>query len=79
MPSVPRATALSKPGLFTHVWAAARLLCHRLCAMRQAMAGRRALARMDDRMLADIGVSRGQAEFEMNRKPWETAPSVRRQ
>jgi uncharacterized protein YjiS (DUF1127 family) len=47
--------------------------------MRQAMAGRRALARMDDRTLADIGISRGQAEFEMNRKPWDTAPSVRRQ
>jgi uncharacterized protein YjiS (DUF1127 family) len=47
--------------------------------MRQAMAGRRALARMDDRMLADIGISRRDAAYEMNRKPWDTAPSERRQ
>jgi uncharacterized protein YjiS (DUF1127 family) len=47
--------------------------------MRQAMAGRRALARMDDRMLADIGRSQSEAAFEMNRKPWDTAPLERRQ
>jgi uncharacterized protein YjiS (DUF1127 family) len=47
--------------------------------MRQAMAGRRALARMHDRKLADIGISRSHAAYKMNRKPWDTAPSERRQ
>jgi len=79
MPSVPRATTLSKPGLFTNIWAAAQRLCRHFGAMRQAMASRRALARMDDRMLADIGLSQSEAAFEMNRKPWDTAPSGPRQ
>ncbi len=74
MPSVVRASVLSKPRLFASGWRAAQLLCQRFGAMRQAMAGRRALARMDDRMLADIGLSQSEAAYEMNRKPWDTAP-----
>lgn len=31
---------------------------------------RRNLRVLDDRMLADIGVSRAQAQFEANRAPW---------
>lgn len=31
---------------------------------------RRNLAVLDDRMLADIGISRAQAQFEADRKPW---------
>jgi uncharacterized protein YjiS (DUF1127 family) len=31
---------------------------------------RRNLHRLDDRMLADIGVSRAQAHYEAERKPW---------
>jgi uncharacterized protein YjiS (DUF1127 family) len=42
--------------------------------LRQTVAGRRALARMDERMFADIGISQSEAAFEMNRKPWDTAP-----
>jgi uncharacterized protein YjiS (DUF1127 family) len=41
--------------------------------MRAAMAGRRALAAMDARMLADIGLSACEAAEEINRKPWDTA------
>jgi uncharacterized protein YjiS (DUF1127 family) len=42
-----------------------------LAAMRRAIEGRRALADMDARMLADIGVSRAEADAEINRKPWD--------
>lgn len=45
-----------------------------LQAMRRAMRERRALAVMDARMLADIGLSRAEAEIEINRKPWDIAP-----
>jgi len=79
MPSLVRAAVVSKPRLFASVWGAAQLLCQRFGAMRQAMSGRRALARMDARMLADIGLSQSEAAFEMNRKPWDTAPLERRQ
>jgi len=42
--------------------------------VRRAWQGRRALATMDARMLADIGFSRADAETEINRKPWDIAP-----
>ena len=29
------------------------------------------LAEMDDRMLADLGISRAQADFQLSRAPWE--------
>ncbi len=38
-------------------------------ACRQAQ--RRSLARLDDHLLRDIGVSRGEAEREANRRFWE--------
>jgi uncharacterized protein YjiS (DUF1127 family) len=28
---------------------------------------------MDDRMLADLGISRAQAQFELSRSPWDFA------
>lgn len=31
---------------------------------------RQDLAEMDDRMLADLGISRAQADFQLNRAPW---------
>jgi uncharacterized protein YjiS (DUF1127 family) len=46
----------------------------KLAAIRHAVGGRRALARMDGRMLADIGISRCEAAQEINRKPWDTSP-----
>ncbi len=45
----------------------------RLVEMRRAIQGRRAIAQMDARMLADIGMSRADAQEEMRRKPWDTS------
>ncbi|MBU6449131.1 MAG: DUF1127 domain-containing protein [Rhodospirillales bacterium] len=43
-------------------------------SMHQMIEGRRAIARMDARMLADIGLSRADAEEEMRRRPWDNKP-----
>jgi uncharacterized protein YjiS (DUF1127 family) len=43
----------------------------RLAVIRATLKGRRALARMDARMLSDIGITPTQAEFEINRRPWD--------
>jgi len=75
MPAAERALTFWKPMASARIWAAVQLLFHRLRAMRQAVAGRRALAGMDERMFADIGISQSEAAFEINRKPWDTAPS----
>ena len=45
-----------------------------LAAMWRVVTTRRMLAEMDDRMLADIGISRAQAAFEADRLPWDTEP-----
>lgn len=45
--------------------------------MVRAHQTRRMLAEMDDRMLADIGVSRGDASVEAARLAWDTAPRIR--
>ena len=42
-----------------------------LVAMFRARRTRHMLAEMDDRMLADIGVGRGQAHHEANRPFWD--------
>ena len=47
------------------------LALQRLAEIRAAIGGRRALAAMDGRMLSDIGLSRAEAEEEINRKPWD--------
>ncbi|WP_426956724.1 DUF1127 domain-containing protein [Muricoccus radiodurans] len=39
--------------------------------MVRAIEERRLLATLDDRMLADIGVSRSEAAREANRAPWD--------
>jgi uncharacterized protein YjiS (DUF1127 family) len=53
-------------------------LSRRLRAICRVAAERRALARMDDRGFADMGISRAQALHEMNRRPWDTAPATSR-
>lgn len=40
----------------------------------RAIATRRQLAAMDDRMLADIGISRAEALEEAGRAPWDLMP-----
>lgn len=35
---------------------------------------RRALEEMDPRMLADLGISRAQADYQLSRAPWELPP-----
>ncbi len=54
------------------------LMAARLAEIRQAVQGRRAIARMDARMLSDIGLSRAEAMREINRKPWDTKAIPRR-
>jgi uncharacterized protein YjiS (DUF1127 family) len=44
----------------------------RIAEMRHAVEGRRAIARMDARMLSDIGLSHGEALDEIGRRPWDT-------
>lgn len=44
-----------------------------LAQMARARQTRRMLAEMDDRMLADIGVGRGDAQMEAARAPWDLA------
>ncbi|MBC7801576.1 MAG: DUF1127 domain-containing protein [Gemmatimonadaceae bacterium] len=39
--------------------------------MARARATRRMLTEMDDRMLADIGIGRGDAQTEAARAPWD--------
>ncbi len=74
MSAVKRALTLPKPAIFVGIRPAAQRMIAWAYAMRQTVAGRRALARMDERMFADIGISQSEAAFEMNRKPWDTAP-----
>ena len=45
-----------------------------LSGMAQAIATRRQLAEMDDRMLSDIGISRADALAEFSRAPWDCGP-----
>ena len=44
-----------------------------LRAMMRARTTRRMLAEMDDRLLADIGVGRGDAQHEAQRPMWDLA------
>lgn len=44
-----------------------------LAEMRRARRTRRLLAEMDDRMLADIGIGRGDALMEASRAPWDVS------
>ena len=48
-----------------------------LAVMVRTHQTRRLLAEMDDRMLADIGVSRGDASMEAARPAWDTATRIR--
>lgn len=45
-----------------------------LVTMLRARRTRRLLLEMDDRMLADIGIGRGEAWMEATRSPWDLQP-----
>ena len=60
----------SRPSL-RRALAEAALVLH---AMFRARATRRLLTEMDDRLLADIGVGRGDALHEARRPMWDLAP-----
>ena len=49
----------------------ARRALTRLAEMRRAHRTRRLLAEMDDRLLSDIGIGRGEALMEVSRAPWD--------
>ncbi len=55
----------------------ARALRARWTFMRRAAETRRELGRLDPRLLADIGLSRAEAEREAERWPWDTGPGHR--
>ena len=57
--------------------AALRQLWTRLAAMMHARRTRNVLGEMDDRMLADIGIGRGDAQFEASRPMWDLTPPRR--
>ncbi len=52
---------------FGHGWAV-------LVTMIRARRTRRMLGEMDDRMLADIGIGRGEAHHEAARRMWDLVP-----
>ncbi len=60
-PATGRAT---RPTLMRQAWTA-------LVQMARTRQTRRLLAEMDDRMLADIGIGRGDAMMEASRAPWD--------
>ena len=70
----PAPLARSLAHVAPHLVAALRLAWRRFrrayaLALRDEVS-RRNLGRLDDHMLADIGVSHAQAKFEADRKPW---------
>ena len=60
-----RAVQVGAARAVTGMWLAA------LARMTRSIEERRLLATLDDRMLADIGVSRSEADREANRSPWD--------
>lgn len=53
-------------------------LARRLEVWGERRRSRAVLARLTDRELADIGISRGQADFEASRPFWESSSDQRR-
>jgi uncharacterized protein YjiS (DUF1127 family) len=50
------------------------LVWHRISTAWQVAATRRQLSQLDDRALSDIGISRAQAQFEVERPVWQLVP-----
>ncbi|KAA5610630.1 DUF1127 domain-containing protein [Rhodovastum atsumiense] len=75
-PSLP-ITQPDRPSLRTWLSRTARRGWHRLLHMAEVIRTRRMLAAMDARMLADIGLSPGDARIEASRWAWDIHPSPR--
>jgi uncharacterized protein YjiS (DUF1127 family) len=60
-------------------WAVPAEWVRTMSRIMEMMATRRQLAAMDQRMLADIGISQAEAQEEANRPFWDTAPHSRQQ
>ena len=57
------------------LWTRARRAWGRLALMRRAAETRRELGGLNPRLLADIGVTRAEAELEAERWPWDLEPN----
>jgi uncharacterized protein YjiS (DUF1127 family) len=69
-----RATSLFE---FSHSASATRpfrAMTRRLAIMLETRRTRHILAELDPRQLKDIGISRGEAQAEVARAPWEVGP-----
>ena len=53
-------------------------LWHRIAAVWRDAATRRMLSQLDDRALSDIGISRAQAQFTVERPVWDLTPNSHR-
>ena len=67
MPAFHHISILARPRPVRGLW-------RRLFDLAALAQSRRALARLDDRLLRDIGLTREDAEAELARPPWD-APS----
>ena len=77
--SAPRVVAFrSATGFGRGAWSAVRAragaIWTRLVLMHRAAETRRDLGTLDPRLLADIGVTRAEAEREAERWPWDLEP-----
>ena len=69
-PTISRAIAAPLPHLTAVVRLAWRRFKRAYATALREETSRRNLKVLDDRMLSDIGISRAQAQFEADRKPW---------
>jgi uncharacterized protein YjiS (DUF1127 family) len=69
----PPTAAVERGGGSARAWG--RALWARLVSMRRAAETRRVLGALDPRLLADIGVTRAEAQREAERWPWDLEPT----
>lgn len=67
--ALPRQQAIA--ALAAHVGALAGAIWHQLLVVRMRRRSRRMLARLDDRMLRDVGISQREARIEAAKPFWQ--------
>jgi uncharacterized protein YjiS (DUF1127 family) len=72
-PATAAAPVALRGGSAAHGWA--RAFWARLVLMRRAAMTRRELGTLNPRLLADIGLTRAEAEREAERWPWDLEPN----